>query len=88
MLTSASMLPNGGPLLSIGCCWVGGGCCTGCCACPFWNDCLCTGVMGATGVEDVGVGGSSPLAVAGVAPALAPFLFAGFCNQYQHSSTG
>lgn len=39
-------------------------------------------MIGAAGVEDVGVGGSSPLEAAGVAP-VAPFLFAGFYNQYQ-----
>jgi len=38
--------------------------------------------MGATGVDDVGVGGSSPADAAGVVPAFAPFLFAGFYNQY------
>lgn len=35
--------------------------------------------MGAAGVEDVGVGGSSPFEVAGVAP-VAPFLFAGLVS--------
>jgi hypothetical protein len=44
-------------------------------------------VIGATGVEVVGVGGSSPVVAAGVVPALAPFLFAGFWNEYQHCST-
>ena len=87
-LTSLSMLPNGGPPLSMG--WSDGGCgCTGCCCCPFcpWlKDCLWTGVIGATGVDDVGVGGSSPFVVAGVEPVLAPFLFAGFYNQYQRCS--
>jgi hypothetical protein len=57
-------------------------CCTGCCCCcggPFGlNDCFGCGVIGATGVEVVGVGGSSPLDAAGVVPVLPPFLFAGF----------
>jgi hypothetical protein len=35
-------------------------------------------VIGATGVEVVGVGGSSPVVADGVAPALAPFFPAGF----------
>lgn len=35
-------------------------------------------MIGATGVDVVGVGGSSPLEATGVAPAFAPFLFAGF----------
>jgi hypothetical protein len=63
-------------------------CCT-VCGGPFcWaKDCLECGVIGATGVEVVGVGGSSPLVAAGVVPAFAPFLFAGFWNQYQRCSS-
>jgi len=73
------MLPNGGPPLSMF--WSEGGWgCTGCGwpFCPWLKDCLCTGVIGATGVEDVGVGGSSPFVVAGVEPAAPFLLFAGF----------
>jgi hypothetical protein len=56
------------------------GCCCTCCGCPFWGlkDCFECGVIGATGVEVVGVGGSSPVVADGVAPALAPFFPAGF----------